>query len=73
MKLFSEWVRKTRRGAEITLRDLSEASGLSEGFISEFERSGRDGITIDNARRIANALGTTLGAVLKELENDDKP
>ena len=42
MKLFSEWVRKTRRAREIPLHELANESGLSAGFISELERAPGD-------------------------------
>ncbi len=56
---FGERVRQLREGADITLFQLSERSGVSRAMLSKVER-GEKNPTIGIAKRIAHALNTTL-------------
>ena len=47
----------------ITLRELSEKTGIAAGYISEIERGRKPGSTSALAR-IASALGTTIDALV---------
>ena len=47
----------------ITLRELSEKTGIATGYISEIERGRKPGSTSALAR-IAGALGTTIDALV---------
>lgn len=50
-----ELLRRERRAREITQEQLGEKAGLSESFISLFERGEREA-SLDSIMRIANAL-----------------
>ena len=49
----------------ITLRELSEKTGVAAGYISEIERGLKPGSTYALAR-IASALGTTIDVLVNE-------
>jgi quercetin dioxygenase-like cupin family protein len=52
-------VRRVRSRAEITLRELAASTGLSESFLSQFER-GHTQASVSSLRRIAEALQISL-------------
>jgi DNA-binding transcriptional MerR regulator/quercetin dioxygenase-like cupin family protein len=52
-------LREARRRSRLSLRDASERSGLSEGFISALER-GATGASVSTMQRLTSAYGTTL-------------
>lgn len=52
-------VNRLRKSADMTLKDLSDATGLSQGFLSKFER-GQTTIAVDSLLQVAAALGTTV-------------
>jgi len=52
-------VKDLRLSKEMTLKELSEATGLSTGFLSQLER-GLTSIAADALAKIAQALGTDL-------------
>ena len=49
----------------ITLRDLSERTGVAASYLSEIERGLKPGSAV-TLSRIANALGTTIDALVTE-------
>ena len=49
----------------MTLRELSERTGIAQGYISEIERGLKPGSTI-SLGRIASALGTTIDVLVNE-------
>ena len=49
-------IKELRTNMKMTLKDLSEQTGLSTGFLSQLER-GLTAIATDSLSRIANALG----------------
>ncbi|NLB10141.1 MAG: helix-turn-helix transcriptional regulator, partial [Clostridiaceae bacterium] len=53
-----------RKAKNLTLKQLSEMTDLSSGFLSQFER-GMTNIAIDSLNRIAVALGVPLDSLLK--------
>ena len=58
----------------MTLKTLSDATGLSQGFLSKFER-GQTTISVDSLLQIASALGTTIDYLLSqpgEPDNDSR-
>lgn len=63
-----------RKAKNLTLKQLSEMTDLSSGFLSQFER-GMTNIAIDSLNRIAVALGVPLDSLLKmqQLETDGIP
>lgn len=52
----------------MTLKDLSEATGLSQAFLSEVE-NGKANPTIDTLRRLAKGLSVSLFDILSEEES----
>ena len=54
-----EKVKELRTGSRMTLKELSEATDLSTGFLSQFER-GLTTIAIDSLSKIAAALGVEI-------------
>ena len=62
-------VKSLRIGKEMTIKQLSEACGLSVGFLSQFER-GISSIAIDSLETIANVLEGPLSELFMEMENE---
>ena len=52
-----------RNHQDMTLRELSERTGIAQGYISEIERGLKPGSTTSLAR-IADALGTTIDVLV---------
>ena len=63
-----ERLRAFRRARRLTLRQVSEVAGVTEGFLSQVER-GTSNASITTLRAIAETLGLTL-ADLFDAEND---
>jgi transcriptional regulator with XRE-family HTH domain len=57
-------VRRIRSRAEMTLRELAVATGLSESFLSQFER-GQTQASVGSLRRIAEALRISLSELFE--------
>ena len=57
-------IKAIRNSRDLTLKQLSEMTGLSSGFLSQFER-GMTNIAIDSLNQIAVALGVPLEGLLK--------
>ncbi|NLA81960.1 MAG: cupin domain-containing protein [Clostridiaceae bacterium] len=62
-------IKSIRKARQMTLKQLSETTGLSPGFLSQFER-GMTNIAIDSLNRIANALSVPLESLLKIASQD---
>ncbi|HHV42135.1 MAG TPA: helix-turn-helix domain-containing protein [Clostridiaceae bacterium] len=62
-------VKKMRNSKNLTLKQLSEMTGLSSGFLSQFER-GMTNIAIDSLNKIAVALSAPLESLLKLPERE---
>ena len=60
-------VNQLRKKAGMTLKELSEATGLSQGFLSKFER-GTTTIAVDSLILIADTLGTSINHLLTQSE-----
>ena len=65
-------VKLLRIGKEMTIKQLSEACGLSVGFLSQFER-GISSIAIDSLETIANVLEVPLSELFMATENEIRP
>ena len=57
-------VKGIRKARQMTLKELSEMTGLSSGFLSQFER-GLTNIAIDSLSKIAHALEIPLESLVK--------
>lgn len=62
-------IKELRRAKRLTLKDLSEKTGLSMGFLSQLER-GLSAIAIDSLSKIAAILNTELSVFIN---NNDQP
>jgi transcriptional regulator with XRE-family HTH domain len=69
---FGAVVRRRREAADVSQEALAEAAGLHRTYISMLERGVRMP-SILVARQVAEALGTTLGALLTEVDREAAP
>jgi len=70
---FGELARRTRLERSLSQERLGELSGLHRNYVGAIERAERTP-SIVQADRLARALGTTLSAMLTEVERQpDKP
>ena len=70
---FGELVRRLRQEKGYSQEEFSFRVGLHQTYVSSVERGERNG-TIQTARRIEKALGTTLAYLFGELEHgSDQP
>lgn len=65
-------LRYLRESCGMTQDDLSEASGIHRVSIARYE-TGRNGMSIRNAQKIARALGCTVGELIGETELYEEP
>ncbi len=65
MEHISKKIREIRTQQELTLKDLSEKTGLSVSFLSQVER-GSSSLAITSLKKIADALGTTITSFFTE-------
>ncbi len=66
-----EKIKNIRKSKEYTLKDLSDMTGLSLGFLSNVERD-LNSPSISNLQQICQALGINLMEILSE-EQEEKP
>ena len=62
-------IRRLRIAKNFTLKQLSDASGFSIGYLSQFER-GLSSIAIDSLRKLANILGVSLSSFFENSSPD---
>lgn len=65
MQNISKKIREIRTQQEMTLKDLSEQTGLSVSFLSQVER-GSSSLAITSLKKIADALGTPITGFFTE-------
>jgi transcriptional regulator with XRE-family HTH domain len=58
-------LREVRRGQHRTLREVADAAGISESFLSQVERA-KVSASVATLRRIAVVLGVTVGDLFQE-------
>ncbi len=66
-----EKVKALRTGRKMTIKQVSEASGLSIGFLSQFER-GISSIAIDSLETIANVLGVPVSELFTGIGEENR-
>lgn len=59
-----------RKSKQMTQEDLAAASGLNRVTIAKYE-TGRQDPTVENAYRLATALGVTVDELIKRTEPED--
>lgn len=64
-------IKEIRNKQNITLKQLSESTNLSIGFLSQLER-GLSSVAIDSLQKIANALQTPIQEFLDTRQIDDE-
>jgi transcriptional regulator with XRE-family HTH domain len=65
-----ETLREIRRAKRLSLQQVADLAGLSKGFVSQVE-SGTTNPSIASLKRIANVLGTPLGALFGPESNGE--
>ena len=68
----SQKIRSLRKEKKLTLRQLSQASGVALATLSRIE-TGRMLGTIESHKSIASALGKTLSQLYSDIEKQEKP
>lgn len=68
-KLFAQNIRSKRNALQMSRRQLSLETGISQGYLGDME-SGSSIPPIDKGKKIADALGTTLGEMIGESQNE---
>ncbi|RKD23607.1 transcriptional regulator, XRE family with cupin sensor [Caminicella sporogenes DSM 14501] len=64
----SEKIRNLRKEQNLTLKDLSEKTGLSVSFLSQVER-GSSSLAITSLKKIADALNVPMSYFFKNFDN----
>ncbi|AUI53666.1 cupin domain-containing protein [Arthrobacter crystallopoietes] len=65
-------IRRIRRSLDMTLQDMAEKTGLSEGFLSQAERR-KANLSFSSLMRIAGALNVPMSALLAEESGEPEP
>ncbi len=66
---FGKAVQEIRISREMTQEDLASATGLHRTYVSDLERGVRN-TSLNNAKRIAEALDTPLSAIVSIAETE---
>ena len=67
-KRFGAHARKLRRAQEISQEELAHRAGIHRTYLTELEGAKGRTPSLEIAYRLAKALGTTLTAVLNDIE-----
>jgi transcriptional regulator with XRE-family HTH domain len=65
-------IRTLRKSYGLNLNDLAAKADISTSYLSQLERGEKEGVSADILFRIANALGTTMGALLRKNEPEQE-
>ena len=63
-------IRRVRKARDLTLEELAERTGLSTSFLSRME-SAKRGLKLENAFRVAKALGVDVNEITDEFHAED--
>lgn len=61
-------MREIRQRLGLSLKDLADRAGLDKGYLSQIETEKRPNPSVHLARRLADALGVDLGALMDGIE-----
>jgi transcriptional regulator with XRE-family HTH domain len=64
-------IRKYRKEQKLTLKEVAEKAGVSEGFLSQVEND-VNSPSIDTLMKICDALGVNAGDLLNQIKNQDR-
>lgn len=70
MSEISEKIRNLRRKNDLTLKELSEKTGLSVSFLSQVE-NGTSSLAITSLKKIADALGVSINTFFEDCQNNN--
>jgi len=70
-KAIGEKVKYLRQERNMTLKDLSEQTGLSTGFLSQLER-GMTSIAVDSLNQMASILGVDLSYFFPKVQSSEQ-
>lgn len=70
MDEISEKIRAIRRKNDLTLKELSEKTGLSVSFLSQVE-NGTSSLAITSLKKIADALGVSINTFFEDCQNNN--
>jgi len=71
-RTFAQNVRRLRLSKKLSQEDLAERADLHRNYIGGVERGERN-VAVDNMERIAEALGTTIAALLQVSSDSRSP
>jgi transcriptional regulator with XRE-family HTH domain len=64
-------IRQNRKKQKLTLKDVSQKAGISEGFLSQVENS-VNSPSVDTLMKICNALGVNAGDILNQVSDPER-
>lgn len=64
-------IRKARKSKKLTLNELSDLTGLSQGFLSQVERS-KSSVTLQSLSKISDALQISRSYFFDEIDENPK-
>jgi transcriptional regulator with XRE-family HTH domain len=64
-------IRKYRKEQKLTLKEVAEKAGVSEGFLSQVEND-VNSPSIDTLMKICDAVGVNAGDLLNQIKNQDR-
>jgi transcriptional regulator with XRE-family HTH domain len=64
-------IRKYRKEQKLTLKEVAEKAGISEGFLSQVEND-VNSPSIDTLMKICDAIGVNAGDLLNKIKNQDR-
>jgi transcriptional regulator with XRE-family HTH domain len=64
-------IRRHRKSRKLTLKEVAEKAGISEGFMSQVENSVKSP-SVDTLMKICNAIGVNAGDVMNQMGNQER-
>jgi len=64
-------IRKRRKELKLTMKEVAERAGISEGFLSQIENN-VNSPSVETLRNICGAVGINAGDVLNQIEKQDR-
>ena len=64
-------IRKHRKDRKLTLKEVAEKAGISEGFMSQVENNVKSP-SVDTLMKVCNAIGVNAGDVMNQMGNQER-